>query len=66
MKLGDLQNRLDASLEDMQALVEEVIHPEPYTREEICQSLGISLQELRSTILSQNTQDGKSDTEPEL
>lgn len=57
VKLGDLQNRLDASLEDMQALVEEAIHPEPYTREEICQSLGISLQELRSTILSQNTQD---------
>ncbi|KAM5171109.1 N-acetylgalactosamine kinase [Mantella aurantiaca] len=57
VKLGDLQNRLGTSLEDMQLLVEEVLHPEPYTREEICQSLGISLQELRSTILSQNTQD---------
>ncbi|XP_063782097.1 N-acetylgalactosamine kinase [Pseudophryne corroboree] len=57
VKLGDLQNRLSVSLEDILEVVEEILHPEPYTREEICESLGISLEELRASILSQNTQD---------
>ncbi|XP_075064065.1 N-acetylgalactosamine kinase [Mixophyes fleayi] len=56
MKLGDLQNTLGVSLEDILTVVEEVLHPEPYTREEICESLGITLEELRASILSQNTQ----------
>ncbi|KAM9311884.1 N-acetylgalactosamine kinase [Gastrophryne carolinensis] len=57
MKLGDLQCRLGVSLEKMQDVVEEILHPELYTREEICEILEITLEELRTTILSQNTQD---------
>lgn len=57
MKLGDLQISLGLSLEDILAIVEEVLHPNPYTCEEICAFLGITLEELRTTILSQNTQD---------
>ncbi|MEE6503128.1 hypothetical protein FKM82_004747 [Ascaphus truei] len=58
LKLGDLQAKLGVNLKEMLAVVEEVLHPEPYTREEICECLGINLEELRATILSQNTQDG--------
>ncbi|XP_030045429.1 N-acetylgalactosamine kinase isoform X2 [Microcaecilia unicolor] len=56
-KLGDLQMKLGVSLEEMLTVVEKTLHPEPYSREEICKSLGINLEELRSIILSQNTQD---------
>ncbi|KAE8617825.1 hypothetical protein XENTR_v10009206 [Xenopus tropicalis] len=57
MKLGDLQAKLGVSFEDIMAVVEEILHPEPYTREEICECLGMSLEELCEKILSQNTQD---------
>ncbi|XP_029430384.1 N-acetylgalactosamine kinase isoform X2 [Rhinatrema bivittatum] len=57
LKLGDVQTKLGVGFEEMLTLVEKILHPEPYSREEICECLGISLQELRSTILSQNTQD---------
>ncbi|XP_078540915.1 N-acetylgalactosamine kinase isoform X2 [Lissotriton helveticus] len=56
-KLGDVQARLGMSLEQMQTVVEELFHPEPYSREEICCFLGITIKELQSTILSQNTHD---------
>ncbi|CAH2274025.1 N-acetylgalactosamine kinase isoform X1 [Pelobates cultripes] len=57
MKLGDLQIKLGVSLEDILTIVEELLHPEPYSCAEICEFLGISVEELRTTILSQNTQD---------
>lgn len=57
LKLGDVQVELKVSLEEMLKVTEEVLHPEPYGRDEICQFLGISIEDLRSTILSQNTQD---------
>ncbi|XP_072421150.1 N-acetylgalactosamine kinase isoform X2 [Chiloscyllium punctatum] len=56
LKLGDLQTELGVSLETMISNVEQILHPEPYSREEVCQHLGISQEELCSTILSQNTQ----------
>lgn len=59
LKLHDVQTKLGVSLEEMLTIVEEVLHPESYSTEEICKCLGISLEELRSQILSQNTQDGK-------
>lgn len=43
----------------MLELVEEVLHPEPYSREEICKNLGITAQQLCDSILSANTQHGK-------
>ncbi|XP_072004378.1 N-acetylgalactosamine kinase isoform X3 [Engystomops pustulosus] len=57
MKLGDFQRRLGVTVEEMLNVVEEILHPEPYTREEICETLGLSLEDLCSTILSQNAQD---------
>ncbi len=45
LKLGDLQKELQVSLEQMLELVEEVLHPEPYSRDEICQESGISAEQ---------------------
>lgn len=55
-KLGELQTELKVSLEKMQELVEDVLHPEAYSREEICKTLGISPEQLCENILSTNTQ----------
>ncbi|KAF7702081.1 N-acetylgalactosamine kinase [Silurus meridionalis] len=55
-KLGELQTQLGSSLEKMLDLVEEVLHPEPYSREEICKILEITTQQLCDNILSANTQ----------
>uniref|UniRef100_A0A8D0H3N0 N-acetylgalactosamine kinase n=1 Tax=Sphenodon punctatus TaxID=8508 RepID=A0A8D0H3N0_SPHPU len=57
LKLQDVQSNLGVSLEEMLTIAEEIFHPEPYSIEEICKCLGISLEELRTQILSQNTQD---------
>ncbi|KAK3526166.1 hypothetical protein QTP70_017721, partial [Hemibagrus guttatus] len=55
-KLGDLQTQLGSSLSMMLELVEEDLHPEPYSREEICKILAITAQQLCGSILSANTQ----------
>lgn len=59
-KLGELQTQLGSSLDKMLDLVEEVLHSEPYSREEICKILGITTQQFCDNILSANTQHGKS------
>lgn len=56
VKLAQVQTELESSLEEMEALVEEVLHPEPYSREEVCKVLGISTEQLCSKLLSANTQ----------
>ncbi|XP_051917392.1 N-acetylgalactosamine kinase [Hippocampus zosterae] len=56
LKLAQVQKEMNASLEDMLVLVEEVLHPEPYSREEICKVLGITSQQLSTELLSANTQ----------
>ncbi|MCI4381835.1 hypothetical protein PGIGA_G00256530 [Pangasianodon gigas] len=55
-KLGELQTQLGSSLDKMLDLVEEVLHHEPYSKEEICKILGITAQQLCDSILSANTQ----------
>ncbi|KAF7663752.1 hypothetical protein LDENG_00202020 [Lucifuga dentata] len=55
-KLAQAQTELKASLEEMLALVDEVLHPEPYSREEICKALGITSDQLSTDLLSTNTQ----------
>lgn len=57
LKLGDVHKEAGVTLEEMLATVEELLHPEPYSQQEICQCLGITLEELCTGILSQNTQD---------
>ncbi|XP_034032125.1 N-acetylgalactosamine kinase isoform X2 [Thalassophryne amazonica] len=55
-KLVHVQTELQASLEEMLALVEEKLHLEPYSREEICKILGISSEKFSTDLLSSNTQ----------
>ncbi|XP_016065612.1 PREDICTED: N-acetylgalactosamine kinase isoform X1 [Miniopterus natalensis] len=57
LRLEEVQANLGVSLEEMLLITEDALHPEPYSPEEVCRCLGISLQELRTQILSPNTQD---------
>lgn len=57
MKLGDLQKKLNYSLEDMIKLVEENLHKEAYTKEEIAKELGTSTAHLNEVSLTPNTRD---------
>lgn len=65
LRLEEVQARLGVSLQEMLWITEHALHPEPYSPEEVCRCLGISLQELRTQILSPNTQDGESAEEQE-
>eukprot|EP00066_Takifugu_rubripes_P004408 XP_003967762.1 PREDICTED: N-acetylgalactosamine kinase [Takifugu rubripes] len=56
LKLAQVQTELKASLEEMLALVDEVLHPEEYSREEICQALDITSEQFSTEVLSSNTQ----------
>ncbi|XP_042352145.1 N-acetylgalactosamine kinase [Plectropomus leopardus] len=56
LKLVQVQTELKASLEEMLALVDEVLHPEPYSREEICKALGVTSEQFSTELLSANTQ----------
>ncbi|XP_057693054.1 N-acetylgalactosamine kinase isoform X1 [Corythoichthys intestinalis] len=56
LKLAQVQTELKASLEEMLLLVDEVLHPEPYSREEICKALDITSQQFSTELLSANTQ----------
>ncbi|XP_017532960.3 N-acetylgalactosamine kinase isoform X5 [Manis javanica] len=57
LRLEEVQAKLGVSLEEMLLITEDALHTEPYSPEEVCRCLGISLQELRTQILSPNTQD---------
>lgn len=57
LKLAQVQTELKASLEEMLALVGDVLHPEAYSREEICKALGITAEQFSAELLSANTQD---------
>uniref|UniRef100_A0AAQ6IGH2 Galactokinase 2 n=1 Tax=Anabas testudineus TaxID=64144 RepID=A0AAQ6IGH2_ANATE len=56
LKLAQVQTELKASLDEMLDLVDEVLHPEPYSREEICKTLGITSEQFSTELLSANTQ----------
>lgn len=62
LKLAQVQTELKASLEEMLALVDEVLHPESYSREEICKALGITSEQFSTELLSANTQHGEHTT----
>ncbi|XP_058500336.1 N-acetylgalactosamine kinase [Solea solea] len=56
MKLAEVQKALNTSLEEMLALVDQVLHPEPYSREEICKVLCVTSEQFSTELLSANTQ----------
>lgn len=58
LKLSQVQTELKASLDQMLVLVDEVLHPDPYSREEICKVLGITSEQFCTELLSANTQNG--------
>lgn len=53
--LSDLQHLENATAAEMTKKVLEHLHPASYTRDEVCDILGITESELAQTYLSQNT-----------
>ena len=53
--LGELQSRLNATLSDMKVKVQELLHPEPFTKSEICELLNTNIEALNETSLSDKT-----------
>ena len=65
-RLGHLQETLGVSLKDMDSLVKEIIHAEPYSKQEICDILGVTAEELAETSLSPNTLTGSWGVRPSI
>lgn len=57
-KLGDLQQTLGVSLPDMLQLVDTVLHKEPYSKQEVCDLLSVTPDELNTISLSEKTYSG--------
>lgn len=53
--LGQLQAQLQVPLKGMASLVEEHLHPAPYSKEELAQVLGLSMADLDTSLLSPTT-----------
>lgn len=56
-KLGDLQQALGLSLQSICETVDKDLHPESYSKEEVCRELELSLEELDEVSLTPNTRD---------
>nr|XP_045604354.1 N-acetylgalactosamine kinase-like isoform X1 [Procambarus clarkii] len=56
-KLGQLQKIMGKSLPQMISLVSETFEPRPYSKEEICEMLHTTSEELDQLTLSENTRD---------
>lgn len=56
---GELHKKLGLSLQEMLAVVEEILHQHPYEKKEVCQILGVTDEELNKESLSANTLDGE-------
>jgi N-acetylgalactosamine kinase len=54
-RLGDLQQALKVDLSEMITIVEETLHEEPYTKEEVIRELETTSDHLNDTSLTQNT-----------
>ena len=58
-RLGDLQKQLELSLGAMIELVENTLHKNPYTKEEVCNILEVTEGELNQISLSEKSWNGK-------
>lgn len=54
-RLVDVEAALGVSLSDMEEIVSGVLHPEPYSKAEVCGILGVTEEELDKESLSSNT-----------
>ena len=57
-RLGDVPARLGLTLPQALALVESSLRPGPYSKQEVCEELGITLEQLDSTWLSERSRNG--------
>ena len=55
----DLQEKLNLTLEDCLGLAKKCLHPEPYTKKEVCDILGVTPDELNDSSLSEKTYNRK-------
>ena len=55
----DLQEKLNLTLEDCLGLAKKCLHPEPYTKKEVCGILGVTPDELNDSSLSEKTYNRK-------
>lgn len=55
IRLGDLQKELGRTLEDMVKLVEETLHTEAYTKEEVARQLNTCVERLEEVSFTPNT-----------
>lgn len=58
-RFADVQKALGLTLEDSVSIVKDILHCEPYTKQEVCGILGVTDEELAQTSLSANTLTGK-------
>ena len=58
-RLGDLHSALGVTLTDMIQLVEETFHEEPYSKQEVCELLEVTEEDLNNISLSERTYAGK-------
>ena len=58
-RLGDLHSVLNLPLSDMIQLVNETLHKEPYSKQEVCEILKVTEEELNSISLSERTYDSE-------
>ena len=56
--LGQLQNKLGLPLADMTSIFDSILHKAPYSKQEICDLLGVTTDELNSISLSERTYGG--------
>ena len=58
-RLGDLHIALGVALPDMIELVNKTFHKEPYSKQEVCELLEVTEEELNNTSLSERTFTGE-------
>ena len=58
-RLGDLHSTLGLTFSDMIQLVNECLHKEPYSKQEVCDILEVTEEELNNISLSERTYDSE-------
>lgn len=58
-RLGDVQKKLGLSLAECIALAKQQLHPEPYSKQEICKALDVTEEELNELSLGPRSRHGE-------
>ena len=57
-KLGDVQTALGSDVDDLVEVVKDTLHTEPYTKQEVCDIMGVSVESLEENTLSARSRAG--------